>query len=77
MEGAMAGDPKVCRQHALECAEMAARAPNPEHKALLNGLARTWLSLAEELERAHTLLEAYPPDASDSASPKPTEKRKP
>jgi hypothetical protein len=72
----MPGDPKVCRQHAQECAEMAARAPNPEHKALLNGLAQTWLSLADELERAHTLLEAYPPDAPESASPKPTKKPK-
>jgi len=72
----MPGDPKVCRQHALECAEMSARARNPEHKALLGNLAQTWLSLADELERAHTLLLAYPPDAAEGAGLNPTKKPK-
>ena len=68
----MPGDPKVCRERALECAELAARARNPEHKAMLDRLAQTWLSLADELERAHALLKAYPSDNGDS--PEPPEK---
>ena len=63
----MPGDPMVCRQHALACAGMAERARNPGHKAMLNNLAQTWLSLADELERAEALLEAYPPQATDGA----------
>jgi hypothetical protein len=65
----MPGDPNVCRERARECAELAARARNPEHKAMLDRLAQTWLSLADELERAHALLKAYPPDDSDGSEP--------
>jgi hypothetical protein len=48
----VAGDPKLCRQYALDCAEMARRASNPSHKQLFGNLAQTWLSLAIELERS-------------------------
>jgi hypothetical protein len=58
----MAGDPKLCRQYALECAEMAARAVNPHHKQLLTNLAQTWLATAIELETTIALLDAYGPD---------------
>jgi hypothetical protein len=61
----MAGDPKLCRQYALECAEMAARAVNPEHKRLLTNLAQTWLATAIELENSIALLDAYGPDTTD------------
>jgi hypothetical protein len=56
----MPGDPKKCREHALQCAEMAQRARNPEHETTLTNLAQTWISLAVELERSHALLDAYP-----------------
>ena len=59
----MPGDPKLCRQYAVECAELAGRAANPDHKRLLTNLSQTWLSLAVELERSHALLDAYPPEA--------------
>jgi hypothetical protein len=61
----MAGDPKLCRQYALDCAAMAARATNPDHKRLFTNLAQTWLSLAIELETSIALLDAYAPDAAN------------
>jgi hypothetical protein len=53
----MPGDPRICREYASHCAEMAQRARNPEHKKTLTSLAQTWLSLAVELERSHALLD--------------------
>jgi hypothetical protein len=58
----MAGDPNQCRRYAHDCAEMARKATNPEHKKTLTNLAQTWLGIAIELERTHTLLDAYPPE---------------
>jgi hypothetical protein len=66
----VASDPKLCRQYALECAEMAGKATNPSHKQLLSNLAQTWLSLAIELENSIALLDAYGPNATG-----PQEKR--
>jgi hypothetical protein len=56
----MPDDPAQCRQHARECSEMASRASNPDHKKILTNLARTWLSLAIELESSSPLLDTYP-----------------
>jgi hypothetical protein len=67
-EVVVASDPKLCRQYAVECGEMARKATNPGHKQLLSNLAQTWLSLAIELERTHTLLDAYPPEASEHSA---------
>jgi hypothetical protein len=39
---------------------MASRASNPDHKKILTNLARTWLSLAIELETSSPLLDKYP-----------------
>jgi hypothetical protein len=62
----MAGDPNECRRHAYDCAEMARKATNPEHKKTLTNLAQTWLGIAIELERSHALLDAYPPEPNTS-----------
>jgi hypothetical protein len=53
----MAGDPKECRTHALRCSELAKNAKTPEMKKLLLDLAKTWIKLAVELERAQSLLD--------------------
>ena len=65
----MPGDPKLCRQFALDCAEMARKASNPAHKQLLTNLAQTWLGLAIELERSIALLDKNP---AEEARPKRT-----
>jgi hypothetical protein len=53
----VADDPKLCRQYAFDCAEMARKATNPDHKKLFGNLAQTWLNLATELERSIALLD--------------------
>ena len=62
----MSGDPKQCREYALQCANMASGATNPDHKQLLTNLAQSWLNLAIELERTHALVDAHPTEATDS-----------
>ena len=57
----MAGDPKECRKNALRCAELAHSAKTIELKQTLIELSRNWIKLAMELERAHALLDEYPP----------------
>jgi hypothetical protein len=57
----MPGDPKICRQHASRCAELAHSARLPELKMTLIDLSRTWARLAVELERNHVLLEKDDP----------------
>ena len=69
----MPGNPKECREHARQCAEMATRARTPEQRELLKNLERSWLSLAADLERNQTLLDAYPP-STDGASPEQSTK---
>jgi hypothetical protein len=48
----MPGDPKECRAHAARCEELAKTAERPEHARVLTHLARQWLRLALQLERA-------------------------
>ena len=48
----MPGDPKECRAHATRCEELAKTVENPEHARVLTHLARQWLRLALQLERA-------------------------
>ena len=57
----MSGDPQQCREHAAQCAELASKATNPNHKQFLSNLAQTWLSLAVDLEGRRALVDAYPP----------------
>ena len=52
----MPGDPKECRQHALNCVHPAKGATTPEQRDHFAKLARTWIKLAEELEQAEALL---------------------
>lgn len=52
----MPGDPKECRAHAARCEELAKAAENPEHARILVNLARQWLRLALQLERAQGVL---------------------
>jgi hypothetical protein len=56
MEANMPGDPKVCRQHALNCVHLAKTADSPEARDRFAHLARTWIRLAEELERIQAVL---------------------
>jgi hypothetical protein len=48
----MARDPKECRKNALRCAEVAERATDAQLSEVLNMLAKRWVQLALELERA-------------------------
>src|SRR5262245_36101445 len=41
------------RQHALQCARPAQRSPSRQARDHLAKLARTWIKLAEDLERSH------------------------
>jgi hypothetical protein len=56
MEAKMPGDPKECRQHALNCVHLAKGASTAEQRDHFAKLARTWIRLAEELERMQALL---------------------
>ena len=42
--------PVECRQHAIECQQMAERAANLRMQSILIDMARTWQRLALELE---------------------------
>ncbi len=42
--------PVECRRHAIECRQMAARAPNPRVQSILIDMARMWDRLAIEAE---------------------------
>jgi len=50
------GDPKVCRLHAMRCAELAARAKTAHLKVTLLGLSKEWERLAISLETTQALL---------------------
>ena len=62
----MPGDPKECRKHALNCMLEAKAAKTPETREHFAKLARSWIKLAEELERMQALLaevdEFYDPE---------------
>jgi hypothetical protein len=55
-EANMPGDPKECRTHALNCMLLAKQATNEESKRTFTNLARSWTTLAVELEQAQSLL---------------------
>ena len=52
----MPGDPKECRQHALNCMFGAKAARTIEGRESFANLARSWIKLAEELEQTQALL---------------------
>ena len=53
----MPGDPNECRQHAVNCTQLAAAADGLARETLI-GLAVTWDRLASELESAQLFLSA-------------------
>ena len=53
----MIGDPRECREHAQQCLELAASAKALITALRFEGLAHSWLRLAEDIEQAQTLLE--------------------
>jgi hypothetical protein len=55
----MSGNPQECREHARKCFESARSAPTLALIARFEGLAHSWLRLAEDLERAEALLERF------------------
>jgi hypothetical protein len=52
----MPGDPRECRRHALNCVHLAQEAPSPYAREQFAQLARTWIRLAEDLERSQAVL---------------------
>jgi hypothetical protein len=48
----MPGDPKECRQHALNCVRLAQTSSTPQAIEEFASLANTWLRLAADLEQA-------------------------
>jgi hypothetical protein len=67
------GDPKECRQHALNCVHLAKSASTPELRDHFAKLARTWIRVADELEQSEALLAEIDVDEVT----KQTAKRKP
>jgi hypothetical protein len=51
----MLGDPKECRQHALQCALLAQRAISTTEREAFGKLAHTWIQLATDLEHTQAL----------------------
>ena len=58
----MPGDPKECRQHALNCVHLAKGASTPALRDHFAKLARTWIKLADELEQTEAFLAAIEDD---------------
>jgi hypothetical protein len=54
----MPGDPKECRQRALACVRLAQTSTIPELRDHFASLARTWIRLADDLERTLAVLDA-------------------
>jgi hypothetical protein len=54
----MPGDPRECRQHALSCVRLAQTSASPQAREQFANLARTWIRLADDLERSQALLNA-------------------
>ena len=54
----MPGDPKGCRQHALACVRLAQTSASPQAREEFARLARTWIRLADDLERSRAFLDA-------------------
>jgi hypothetical protein len=64
----MPDDPSECREQARRCADLACTAPTPEDREHFASLAKSWIRLADELENAHTLLNALDQIEADEHS---------
>jgi hypothetical protein len=53
----MPGNPEECRQHALACVRLAQTSATPQGRDHFAKLARTWITLAEDLERNRFFLD--------------------
>ena len=51
----MPGNPEECRLHALNCVRLAQTSTTPQGRSHFAKLARTWIRLAEDLERSWAL----------------------
>jgi hypothetical protein len=69
----MPGDPRLCREHARRCAELAELVATPEEREHFLTFERNWIRLAAELESVEAFLntmdetdlkEPYPPEAA-------------
>jgi hypothetical protein len=60
-DSAMRGDPKQYRDNALLCTELAEKADRPEGAQVFRNLAKQWLKMAIELERAQRLRDEFEP----------------
>jgi hypothetical protein len=58
MEVKMPGDPKECRQHALNCMLLAKRSTTEESRLTFLALSKTWIKLAAEIEAAAPFLKS-------------------
>ena len=63
----MPGDPKECRQHALACVRLAQTSASPQTREQFANLARTWIRLADDLERTLAVLSAEDDDTEGRA----------
>jgi hypothetical protein len=68
----MPGDPKECRQRALNCMHLAQEASSSEERQRFSDLASTWLKLAAEIEADKILIEAF--DVKPSVLPSDDDK---
>jgi hypothetical protein len=53
----MPGNPEECRRHALACVRLAQTSATPQGRDHFAKLARTWIRLAEDLERSQDFLD--------------------
>jgi hypothetical protein len=53
----MPGTPEDCRRHALACARRAQTCGTPQARDHFAKLARTWIKLADDLERGRAFLD--------------------
>ncbi len=61
----MPGNPEECRKHALECVRLAQTSISPQRREYFANLAKTWIGLAEELERNRHILD----ESADETEP--------
>jgi hypothetical protein len=54
----MPGNPEECRRHALTCVRLAQTSASPQAREQFANLARTWIRLADELERTLAFIDA-------------------
>lgn len=54
----MPGNPEECRQHALACVRLAQTSATPQARYHFAKLARSWIKLAEDLERGRAFLDS-------------------